>query len=87
MGKIISKKEIVIAMTATDQFPFYYLDKSGNLQGFDVDIAKKMAKELGVKKIVINREAQSFNEVVTLVAEGKADLAISKLSRTLARAR
>jgi len=87
MKAILSEKTLVVAMTATDQPPFYFINDEGNLVGFDVDIARKMAKELGITRLVINREAKSFNDVVSMVASGKADLAISKLSRTLMRAR
>ena len=86
MNAIISRKQLIVAMTETDQPPFYFKDKSGSLAGFDVDLAKKIAKELGVD-LVINREAKSFNDVVSLVAAGKADMALSKLSRTLSRAK
>lgn len=87
MKRILTEKTLVVAMTATDQPPFYFMNAEGNLVGFDVDIARKMAKELGVTRLVINREAKSFNDVVSMVASGKADMAISKLSRTLMRAR
>lgn len=86
MNAILKRKELIVAMTASDQPPFYFVNKKGELEGFDVDIAKGMAKELNVG-LVFNREAKSFNDVVALVASGKADLAVSKLSRTLARAR
>ena len=45
-----------------------------------------MADELGVK-LVISRDAPAFNDLVTQVAAGKADLAVSKLSKTLTRAK
>lgn len=86
MAGIASRKQLIVAMTASDQPPFYFVGRKGKLAGFDVDIAIAMAKELGVE-LVFNREAKSFNDVVSLVASGKADLAISKLSRTLSRAR
>lgn len=86
MNAILKRKELIVAMTASDQPPFYFVSKKGELVGFDVDIAKGMAKELNVG-LTFNREAKSFNDVVALVASGKADLAVSKLSRTLARAR
>lgn len=86
INAILKRKQLIVAITATDQTPFYFVNKKGELAGFDIDIAKSIAKELNVEP-VFNREAKSFNDVVSLVASGKADLAISKLSRTLARAR
>ena len=84
--KIIDKKEIVIAMYEKDQSPFFMVTKSGELVGFDVDIARGIAKELGVKA-VFNRSSISFNGTVNLVVTKEADLVISKLSRTLTRAK
>lgn len=83
---ILDKGEIVVAMTRDDMTPFYFRDQSGNLSGLDIKLAKGIADKLGVG-VVFNREAKSFNDVVDLVAKGKADIAISKLSRTLARAK
>lgn len=84
--KIIDKKEIVIAMYEKDQSPFFMVTKSGELVGFDVELGRGIAKELGVKA-VFNRSPESFNGTVDLVVQKKADIVISKLSRTLTRAK
>lgn len=86
MNAVLSNKKLTVAITSADQPPFYYINKEGRLTGYDIDTASHMAKELNVE-LVINRDAASFNDLIALVASGKADLAISKLSRTLARAR
>ena len=83
---ILKRGELRVVITAVDQPPFYYVDKNGKLAGYDIDIATKMAEELGVK-LVISRDAPAFNDLVTQVASGKADLAVSKLSKTLTRAK
>ncbi len=83
---ILKRGELRVAITAVDQPPFYFIDKNGKLTGYDIDLAAKMAEELGVK-LVITRDAPAFNDLVTLVASGRADLAVSKLSRTLSRAK
>lgn len=49
-----------------------------------MDLARAIGKELGVK-VRFNRDAKTFNAVVDIIARGEADMAISKLSRTLAR--
>lgn len=84
--EIISRGELRVAITEVDQPPFYFMDKDGKLSGYDIDLATKMAEELGVK-LVITREAPSFNDLIPLISSGKADLAISKLSRTLTRSK
>lgn len=83
IARIVARGELVVAMLGVDTPPFFY-EKKGELVGVEVDLAKQIAKELGVK-VRFNREAKSFNAVVDIVARGEADIAVSKLSRTLAR--
>jgi polar amino acid transport system substrate-binding protein len=83
--RIKDRGEFIVAMTATDQPPFYYVNAKKELAGLDVDISKSIAESLGVK-VVFNRDAKSFGDLIPIVASGKADAAISKLSRTTARA-
>ena len=45
---ILARGELRVAITAVDQPPFYFVDRSGKLAGYDIDIATKMAEELGV---------------------------------------
>jgi polar amino acid transport system substrate-binding protein len=82
---ILDRGELIVAMTAADQPPFYYVGSDSQLAGLDVTLARDIASRLGVKA-TFNRSPKSFNEVVELVAKGGADVAISKLSRTLTRA-
>ena len=83
IARIVTRGELVVAMLGVDTPPFFY-EKNGELVGLEVDLAKAMAKELGVK-VRFNRSAKTFNATVDLVAKGEADMAISKISRTLAR--
>jgi ABC-type amino acid transport substrate-binding protein len=83
-ARIAMRGELVVAVLGVDQPPFFE-QQNGRLVGIDIDIAKELAGKLGVK-VRFNREAKSFDAVVTLLASGDADLAISKLSRTLSRA-
>jgi ABC-type amino acid transport substrate-binding protein len=83
---IIDRREVIFAMTRADQKPFFYADEqSGTLIGLDVELAYEIANLLGVKA-VFNREAGSFDEVVMKVVNKEADIALSKLSRTMRRA-
>lgn len=84
IARIVNRGELVVAMLKVDNPPFFYTDKTGQWIGLDVSLAAALAKAIGVK-LRINRDADTFNAVVDLLAAGKADLAISKLSRTLAR--
>ncbi|WP_432730721.1 ABC transporter substrate-binding protein [Variovorax sp. W6] len=84
IARIVTRGELVVAMLKVDTPPFFFFDDSGQWTGLEVGLAQSLAKELGVK-LRFNREAGTFNAVVDLLANGQADLAISKLSRTLAR--
>jgi polar amino acid transport system substrate-binding protein len=83
-ARIAMRGELVVAVLGVDQPPFFQ-QQNGQLVGIDIDIAKELAAKLGVK-VRFNREAKSFDGVVTLLANGDADVAVSKLSRTLTRA-
>lgn len=82
---ILDRGELIVAMTEADQPPFYYVGPDGQLAGLDAALARDIASRLGVRAS-FNRSSRSFNELVQLVARGGADVAISKLSRTLSRA-
>ncbi|WP_242523445.1 ABC transporter substrate-binding protein [Thiocystis minor] len=84
MARIVARGELVVAMAGMDTPPFFYL-RDGRLVGLEVEMANELARELQVA-VRFNRQAQSFNEVIDLVARQEADVGISKLSRTLARA-
>lgn len=84
IARIVTKGELVVAMLKVDTPPFFSFNSKGEWRGLEVDLAEALAKELGVK-LRVNRDAGTFNAVVELLARGEADLAISKLSRTLAR--
>jgi ABC-type amino acid transport substrate-binding protein len=85
IARILQRGELVVAMLGVDSPPFFFALPDGNLAGTDVRMAQGLAQELNVK-LRIDRSARSFNEVVEIVARGNADMGISKLSRTLARA-
>jgi ABC-type amino acid transport substrate-binding protein len=84
IARIVNKGELVIAMLGVDTPPFFSM-QGDKLVGLEVDLAKAIAKELKVA-VRFDRSAKTFNDVVDIVARGEADMGISKLSRTLARA-
>jgi len=84
MARIKQRGQLVVALVGTDSPPFFY-ERDGELVGFEVDLAKSIAQALQVK-VRFNREAKTYNEVIDLVAQRRADLGVSTLSRTLARA-
>jgi ABC-type amino acid transport substrate-binding protein len=100
--RIIERGYLEVAMTSIDTPPFFQVDSTEHpckgdpnkfvhyddkiFCGLDVSLSKGIADELGVDVHFI-RSAHTFNETVDLVFENKADIAISKISRTLSRAK
>jgi ABC-type amino acid transport substrate-binding protein len=82
--KIIQKGKLVVAINSVDYPPFFYHNKKGILDGYDIEIANDIAKFLGVK-VEFNRSAVTFQDVVKLVQDEHADIAISAISATLSR--
>ncbi|NOQ35610.1 MAG: transporter substrate-binding domain-containing protein [Methylococcaceae bacterium] len=85
MQRIKDSGKLVVAMYFEDVPPFAMQNKNKEFVGIDVDIARDIAKKLGVE-VVFNREPKTYDEIVQYVFEKKADIAISLLSDTLARA-
>lgn len=84
IARIVARGELIVAMIGIDNPPFYSL-QNGQLVGLEVEMVRDLARELHVA-VRFDRQAHSFNEVIDLVARQQADIGISKLSRTLARA-
>jgi polar amino acid transport system substrate-binding protein len=85
IGQIQQRGELLVALLDRDIPPFFMRDAQGELYGLDVQLARGIAERLGVN-VRFNRQATTFDGVVQEVIDGRADMAISKLSRTLKRA-
>lgn len=83
---IVTRGKLVVAILKTDNPPFFMTTPEGKLEGIDIELSEKIAKELGVT-LEINRTAHTYDEVVNLVASGEVDLGVSKLSYTDERAK
>lgn len=83
--RILQRGKLIVAMLNQDNPPFFMI-RQGELDGSDVDVARSIAEQLGVP-VEFNRSAKTFDQVVQTVYRLDADLAISKLSRTLNRAK
>lgn len=84
--RIINRGKLVVAVLNKENPPFFMTDDKGSLIGSDVELAQELADQLGVM-LEFNRSARTFNDVVKQVYNLEADLAISKISRTLQRAK
>lgn len=77
----IKKRNIlIVSMTKKDVPPFFSGDAE-NIRGLDVEIARRIGVLVGVP-VEFRRDAESFAEVVEQVRDGRADIAVSKLSIT-----
>jgi len=71
---------LIVAMTKKDVPPFFS-GEGDSIHGLDVEIAQRIGVLLGVP-VQFRRDAESFAEVVEQVRDGRADIAVSKLSVT-----
>jgi polar amino acid transport system substrate-binding protein len=83
--QILHRGKLTVAVLGQDNPPFFMATDHNHLEGLDIQIAQALADQLGVT-LDINRSAQTFDDVVNTVYQLEADLAISKVSRTLKRA-
>jgi polar amino acid transport system substrate-binding protein len=74
--KIKEKGEITIG-TSPDYPPFESIDDNGNVVGFDIDLAKEIAGELGVKPKFVS---MGFDSIITAVKNGQVDIGMSSFS-------
>lgn len=84
--RILDRGKLVVALLDQDNPPFFRADAADQLTGLDIDLARAIADQLGVE-VEFNRSAKTFDSVIKTVYNAQADLAISKLSRTLSRAK
>jgi ABC-type amino acid transport substrate-binding protein len=80
IAAIKKKNVLIVAMTKKDVPPFFSGDAE-NIRGLDVEIGRRIGVLIGVP-VEFRRDAESFAEVVEQVRDGRADLAVSKLSIT-----
>ncbi len=85
LKRIQSRGKLITAVVDFELPPFIMRDAKGNLSGVDIELAQRIAAGLKVEVTFVT--ASTFNGVVDLVANGSADIGISKLSITLERAK
>ena len=80
----IMQRHKLIAATCPGYFPFEMTGKNGSLIGYDIDIAKYIAKEL---KVPVEFVPYDFEAVIPALAEKKADIIIAAMNITPERAK
>lgn len=74
-------EKVLVAGLSADYPPFEFI-KDGAIVGFDVDLANKIAKELGYR---VEIKDMKFASIISSLQTGRIDFAISSMSATLER--
>lgn len=81
----VKKKGVLVLGTDPTFNPFEFKGTDGQIQGFDIDIAKAVATDLGVK---LNIQAVGFGALMPQsVTSGRVDMALSGITITAERAK
>ncbi len=83
--RILDRGRLIVAVLGNDNAPFFVETENGQADGLDIQLAQALADQLGVD-LELNRSPDTFNGVVETVYYRGADMAISKISRTMKRA-
>ncbi|WP_204141681.1 ABC transporter substrate-binding protein [Halomicronema sp. CCY15110] len=83
--RIVDRGKLIVAVLGNSNAPFFMTDETGQAAGLDIQLAQALADQLGVD-LELNRSPDTFNAVVDTVYYRGADMAISKISRTMKRA-
>lgn len=71
-------KTVTFATEATYP-PFEFLDASGKIQGFDIEIANALCQKMQVKCVIVN---QAFDSLIPALQLGKIDAVIAAMNIT-----
>jgi len=82
LQKVISSKTLRVG-TITGDPPFADIGSNGQLQGYDIDLANLLAKDLGVTAVFTKTDIPGR---VTAVQTGKVDVVFADFTMTLTRA-
>lgn len=80
IAKLQRSGQLRVALMEKDIPPFLFV-QDGELAGADVDLARNMAKALGVR-VHFDRGYASYQDVVDAVAANQADIGIGELTKT-----
>src|ERR1700693_203312 len=81
LTEILRRGTVRIAVTTGNE-PRQFADENGNLQGYDIDIANELAKQLGVTVEFIRTDVAGR---VAMLQSHKADITIATFTPTLDR--
>ncbi|ARP83077.1 amino acid ABC transporter substrate-binding protein [Bordetella genomosp. 8] len=82
--KAVLQRGVLRVGSCLSSAPFGFYDQSGAADGYDVDLAKELAKRMGVKLEVINIKGA---DRILNIQTGKVDVVICNFTRNLERAK
>lgn len=82
LEKIQAENKVVVG-TSADYPPYEYIDETGNLVGFDIELMEEISKRMGV---AVEWQDMPFDSLIAAVQEGKIDMSISCFNYTEERA-
>ena len=81
IAEVLARGELRVGFDA-GYMPFEMTDKSGNYIGFDIDLARELAKAMGVKFVPVNVD---FDGMIPALLTGKIDVIMSGMTITQER--
>jgi polar amino acid transport system substrate-binding protein len=76
LNEILKRGELRVGLDA-GYMPFEMTNKKGEIIGFDVDLAKEMAKSMGVKLTIVNTD---YDGIIPALMADKFDIIISGMT-------
>lgn len=78
LDRVLERGELRVAMSG-DQAPFNMLNRSGEMMGLEVDLARALAGSMGVKLDIVT---ESFDKLLPSLDGGKVDMVMSGMAIT-----
>lgn len=75
----IKQNNKIVVGTSADFPPFEYVDESGNLAGYDIDLIREIGKRMNLD---VEIKDMPFDSLLAAVQEGKVDLVIAGMNYT-----
>lgn len=86
LTEIVHRGKLVVAVKDNLR-PLGFYDRTGNLQGFEIDIAKRLAKELLGNADAAILKPVSNQDRLQVILDNKVDIAIARVTNVSARSR
>jgi len=78
-GQLRRRPDDLIIGTNAGYVPYVFRDQEGELVGFDIDVARAVARELGRRPVIVDKV---FDVLLVAAKQGKVDMIIGGISIT-----